>query len=86
MLARERVEKDYMLLYENYGISTTIFSPLKGGILTGKYNEGIPEDSRLGKSKDSFTQVSTVPYPNAVSTANSDIEYEKEGWQRRLDG
>jgi aryl-alcohol dehydrogenase-like predicted oxidoreductase len=59
MLARERVEKDYTLLYENYGISTTVFSPLKGGILTGKYNEGIPEDSRLGKSKDSFIQVST---------------------------
>ncbi len=60
MLVRERVEKDYVLLYENYGISTTVFSPLKGGILTGKYNGGIPEDSRLGKSKDSFTQVRTL--------------------------
>ena len=57
MLARQRVEGDYMLLFENFGISTTIFSPLKGGILTGKYNEGIPEDSRLGKSKDNFTEV-----------------------------
>ena len=59
MLARERVEKDYVLLYENYGISTTIWSPLKGGILTGKYNDGIPEDSRLGKSKDNYIEVRT---------------------------
>lgn len=59
MLARQRVEGDYMLLYENYGISTTVFSPLKGGILTGKYNEGIPEDSRLNKSDDNYAKVRT---------------------------
>jgi len=34
-------------LYENYGLGTTIWSPLASGILTGKYNEGIPSDSRL---------------------------------------
>ncbi|KAA6414811.1 MAG: putative potassium channel beta subunit [Lasallia pustulata] len=56
MLGRERVEKDYVLLYEHYGTGLTIFSPLKMGILTGKYNDGIPEDSRLATSKDNFTK------------------------------
>jgi len=57
MLARERVEKDYVLLYEHYGTGLTIFSPLKIGILTGKYNDGIPEDSRLAQSSDNFTKM-----------------------------
>lgn len=56
LLARERVEKDYLMLYEQTGLGLTIFSPLKIGILTGKYNDGIPEDSRLATSKDKFVQ------------------------------
>ena len=67
MLARDRVEKDYVLLFENYGISTTIFSPLKAGILTGKYNDGIPEDSRLGKSKDNWTEVKDPCLQSSIS-------------------
>ncbi|KIW80332.1 hypothetical protein Z517_06947 [Fonsecaea pedrosoi CBS 271.37] len=55
MLARDRVEREYALLYENYGLGLTIFSPLKQGILTGKYNDGIPEDSRIAKAADGFT-------------------------------
>lgn len=44
---RERVEKEYLPLYQKYGLGTTIWSPLDFGILTGKYNSGIPDDSRL---------------------------------------
>lgn len=55
MLNRSRVESDYVLLYEQYGTGLTIWSPLKMGMLTGKYNDGIPEDSRLATSKDSYT-------------------------------
>lgn len=47
MFHRERVEVEYHPLYEKYGLGTTIWSPLASGILTGKYNEGIPEDSRV---------------------------------------
>lgn len=57
MLSRERVEKDYVLLYEHYGTGLTTFSPLKIGILSGKYNDGIPDDSRLATSKDNFTKM-----------------------------
>lgn len=55
MLARQRVERDYALLYEYHGTGLTIFSPLKMGILTGKYNDAIPSDSRLATSKDDYT-------------------------------
>jgi len=48
MFHRERFEKEYLPLYNQYGLGTTIWSPLESGILTGKYNSGvIPEDSRL---------------------------------------
>jgi len=43
---RERVEKEYARLYADYGIGTTTWSPLASGLLTGKYNEGVPADSR----------------------------------------
>ncbi|MFO8037790.1 MAG: aldo/keto reductase [Anaerolineales bacterium] len=46
MFHRERVEKEYHRLYTEIGLGTTIWSPLASGLLTGKYNEGIPEDSR----------------------------------------
>jgi len=54
MLAREKVEHEFQHLYEEYGTGITSFSPLKIGILTGKYNDGIPKDSRLGSSEDPF--------------------------------
>jgi voltage-dependent potassium channel beta subunit len=43
---RERVEKEYARLYEDIGLGTTIWSPLASGVLTGKYNDGVPADSR----------------------------------------
>jgi voltage-dependent potassium channel beta subunit len=43
---RERVEKEYARLYEDIGLGTTTYSPLSSGILTGKYNDGIPPGSR----------------------------------------
>ena len=46
MLVRERFEKEYEPLYRDLGYGTTIWSPLASGILTGKYNDGVPEGSR----------------------------------------
>ncbi len=46
MFKRKRVEVEYAKLYEEIGLGTTIWSPLSSGILTGKYNDGIPADSR----------------------------------------
>jgi voltage-dependent potassium channel beta subunit len=46
LLARQRVEKEYERLYEDIGLGITSFSPLAGGLLTGKYLEGAPAGSR----------------------------------------
>jgi aryl-alcohol dehydrogenase-like predicted oxidoreductase len=46
LLHRERVEKEYLPLYREIGLGTTIWSPLASGLLTGKYNRGIPEGTR----------------------------------------
>jgi len=48
LFERERVEAEYRPLYETYGLGITTWSPLASGLLTGKYLEGVPEDSRLG--------------------------------------
>ncbi|WP_329741152.1 aldo/keto reductase [Dyella sp. A6] len=50
LLHRERVEREYAPLYESYGMGTTIWSPLASGLLTGKYNNGVPDDSRLAQT------------------------------------
>jgi voltage-dependent potassium channel beta subunit len=46
LLWRDRVETEYAPLYEKYGLGTTVWSPLASGALTGKYLEGVPDDSR----------------------------------------
>ena len=47
MFERDRVEREYLRLYEELGLGTTIWSPLASGVLTGKYRDGIPEGSRM---------------------------------------
>ncbi len=49
LLHRERVEVEYAPLYAEYGMGTTIWSPLASGLLTGKYNDGVPDGTRLAQ-------------------------------------
>jgi voltage-dependent potassium channel beta subunit len=46
---RERFEKEYARLYTEFGMGTTIWSPLASGLLTGKHNKGIAKDTRAEK-------------------------------------
>lgn len=46
LLERHKVETDYADIYDSYGMGLTTWSPLASGLLTGKYNDGIPEGSR----------------------------------------
>jgi voltage-dependent potassium channel beta subunit len=46
LLHRERMEVEYARVFRDLGIGTTTWSPLASGLLTGKYNDGIPQDSR----------------------------------------
>lgn len=47
MFHREKMEKEYLPLFENFGLGTTIWSPLASGLLTGKYLNDMPGDTRL---------------------------------------
>jgi voltage-dependent potassium channel beta subunit len=47
MLTREKIEREFIRLYQDIGIGTTIWSPLASGLLTGKYNLGIPQGTRI---------------------------------------
>ncbi|KXX80647.1 putative voltage-gated potassium channel subunit beta [Madurella mycetomatis] len=51
---RERFEVEYAPLFRQHGYGTTIWSPLASGLLTGKYNDGIPQDSRFANNKAFF--------------------------------
>jgi aryl-alcohol dehydrogenase-like predicted oxidoreductase len=48
MFERNKVENEFSEIYKTVGLGTTIWSPLASGLLTGKYNDGIPKNSRLG--------------------------------------
>ena len=48
MFRREKMEYEYLHLFRNHGMGTTTWSPLASGILTGKYQEKFPDDTRLG--------------------------------------
>lgn len=46
LLHRDKVEREFARLYDDIGLGLTTWSPLASGILTGKYVDGIPEQSR----------------------------------------
>lgn len=59
ILERAKVEGEFQRLYERVGLGLTTFSPLKMGLLTGKYGESggtAPEGSRFATSTDKFAQ------------------------------
>lgn len=59
-LERNEVENLYTRVFDRFGYGTTVWSPLAGGLLSGKYNDGnIPEDSRYGRS-EAFKQFSFI--------------------------
>ena len=47
LFSRQKMENEYLGIFKTVGLGTTIWSPLASGLLTGKYNQGIPEGSRL---------------------------------------
>lgn len=56
MISRDRVELEYAPLYRKFNLGLTVFSPLRRGILTGKYNQGIPAESRAAKEGSWFKE------------------------------
>lgn len=53
MLQRDKFEKEYRNIFKDHEHGSTIWSPMAGGILSGKYNDGnMPEGSRFANAKD----------------------------------
>lgn len=50
LLERNKMENEFLMIFRTVGMGTTIWSPLASGLLSGKYNNGIPEDSRFALS------------------------------------
>lgn len=48
LFERDKLEKEYLDIFRTVGMGTTIWSPLASGLLSGKYNDGIPKGSRFG--------------------------------------
>lgn len=48
LLERNKLENEFLMVFRTVGMGTTIWSPLASGLLSGKYNDGIPEGSRFG--------------------------------------
>lgn len=67
------MEDDFYWLYPKFGTGLTVFSPLKQGILTGKYNgvEAPPPGSRLAEATDKYTKIFASTFGN-------------ETWEREL--
>ncbi|KAF2845891.1 Aldo/keto reductase [Plenodomus tracheiphilus IPT5] len=67
LLARTKVEGEFQRLYSRFGIGLTTFSPLKFGLLSGKYNDspaGPPKGSRFAEGKDKFVSGMRDAYGN----------------------
>lgn len=76
MLERTKVEGEFQRLYSRFGLGLTIFSPLKMGLLTGKYNDSganPPEGSRFATSQDRFANYMR------------DNEIGKDGWNATVE-
>ena len=54
MFARQKMEEEFLPLFENEGLGTTIWSPLSSGLLTGKYMDGMPNDTRTSLDNYKF--------------------------------
>ncbi len=77
MLNRDKVETEYKRLFEDIGIGTTIWSPLAGGLLTGKYLDGIPEDSRASLQGHGYLK-DRAQEADAIATIKRVVEVAKE--------
>jgi len=60
MFRREKIEIEFQQIFKNVGLGTTIWSPLASGLLTGKYLDGIPKDSRLSLASYAWLKDKTL--------------------------
>ena len=71
LLHRRRVELEYAPLYGELGLGATVWSPLGSGLLTGKYNDGIGDDSRLGQPAYAWLRELLLQDPTRLERARA---------------
>ena len=76
---RERFTGEYTRFYKEYGYGTTTFSPLASGLLSGKYNTGIPKDSRASAMKmdwltESVSDIANIAKVQALEPMAKELE------------
>lgn len=69
MFERTKMEKDFLLLFRDFGLGTTIWSPLASGLLTGKYNHTLPTDTRLYMEGMDWLKERTLSDPTRIEKA-----------------
>jgi aryl-alcohol dehydrogenase-like predicted oxidoreductase len=82
MLYRENVENNLTPLAQEQGLGLTVFSPLAMGMLTGKYDAGIPEDSRLHRedwAKEEVLSDSNVEKVKALKPIADELRTTRAG-------
>ncbi len=77
MLNRRKVEDEFARLYTDIGLGTTVWSPLAGGLLTGKYLDGIPEDSRAALKGHDYLR-DKMREESAVAVIRNIVDIAKE--------
>ena len=78
LFERNKIENEFLMVYKTVGLGTTIWSPLASGMLTGKYNNGVPSDSRLGIAgfewlKDRWMQDRVLEKVKALGTLANEL-------------
>lgn len=70
LLERHKMENEFTLLFREYGLGTTIWSPLASGLLSGKYNDADPQDTRLKISGMEWLKNRTLAKENLDKVKN----------------
>jgi aryl-alcohol dehydrogenase-like predicted oxidoreductase len=76
LVHRKRVEDSLMPVTTRFGMGITSFSPLAGGVLTGKYNDGIPEGSRA--SHEDLAWMKSMLTPERMEPVRNFTAYAKK--------
>ena len=79
LFERNKMENEFLMIFKTVGMGTTIWSPLASGLLSGKYNNGIPEGSRFGLKgfdwlKDQWMKEELLEKVKALSALATELE------------
>ena len=84
MLTRTKVDGEYLPLFQDHGMGTTVWSPLASGVLSGKYNKGIPKGTRFDSSDPTMKMLYENYLGENVREKTMKVLKELEGFAKEL--